>query len=311
MTEPLKFLADIPAMTGGKDAILAAALKRRGGPFDPGVTPKQQQKFAVSYIVEAIKDQLRAPLTKRFEDHCRQIEDDYALLEGDPPGDDGPEAKAWNDGLDAAAAEAFSGELEKIIGKGKLKEWIFSGDDASALTELVLEHAVDDVGNAFARLGIMPADIDSLVGASPEADASAAADPALPRSPPPTGSVIGINVAATGSWVGGPNAPYGPDEKITVKQPRRRAPKIEGPTPLTEAAAAALMALKDHSRVKDEAVAAALGVSRASVIGYREGKTLFEPTDAQTDALRELFNEAVLPLDAALKDLEAAGVDAL
>ena len=286
MTEPLKFISDIPAMTGGKDAILAAVQRTHIDSNAQAPTSKEMKKAAVGWIVAAIKEQLRAPLTKRFEDHCRAVEEEYALIEGDPPGEDGPEAEAWNKGLDAAATEAFSGELEKVIGKTKLKAWIFSGDDAAALTELVLEHAIDDVSNAFSRLGITPADIDSLIE-NPTVSTAA---------PSPDASTATADAPAV---VSGPNGK------------RRRSPKIEGPTPLTEASRSALIALKDHSKIKDETIAAALGVSRASVIGYREGKTLFEPTDAQMEAFHDLFDQATKPLDTARGVLLTTAVEAL
>ena len=281
MTEALKILPDIPSMTGGKDAILSTARRLQADgkvAIALGATRKTQQKAAVALVVEAIKDNLRAPLGKRIEDHLVAVEQAYVLMEGDPPQEPGDESDAWNDGFGDVTYEALSGDVEKIVGANVLKTWIDSGDETSALVELILLHAVEDVGNAFDKLGIAPADIDSLIPATAEATQS------VPEQ---------IKNAAFAAANG--------------KRHRSRPP--EGPTALTDAARSCLNALKDHSAVKDADVAAALGVSRASIIGYREGKTLFAPNETQIQALDGLFDAAIKPLTDALNALSAASLE--
>ena len=270
MTEPLKFLADVPAMTGGKAAIMAAAraLKADGRlkTPKPGESHAAWSKAAVGLVVEAIRDQLRAPLEKTFEAHLSRLESEYVLFEGEPPEDPGPEADAWNEGLNKTTFESLIGELKDIISAETLQAWIESDAPTSDLIEKILEHAVEDVGNAFDQLGIKPEDVESLItGIAPPAD--------------------------------GQNGR------------RRRSASLDGPTPLTEAARAALTALHVNSVIKDVDVATALGVSRASVIGYREGKTLFSPSDEQISALNGLFDQAVKPLTDALNSLTKASIE--
>jgi hypothetical protein len=271
VTEPLKFLADVPAMTGGKDAILKRAREMIANgaiQLRANATRKEYQKVTVLVIVDAIKDNLRVPLEKRIEDHIRQIEDDYYLFEGEPPAEPGLEADVWNEGLNKRILESFAGDLTQVLGADKLRTWVASDAPSSGLVEDLLAVAVEDVGNAFSRLGIGPDDIDSLLPLEPSSE-----------SPQP------------------------------AERKRGRQPRLNGPTPLTEAAQRALIVLRDDSRFKDVDVANALVVSRASVIGYRDGKTLFSPSEAQIAALNKLFDRAIKPLTEALDALLSASLE--
>jgi hypothetical protein len=271
MPEPLKFLDRIPAMTGGKEAVLAKARELVETIPDAAQPAKAKQKWAVSLITQAIKEQLRDPLEKLFDAHVAAIENEYILLEGDPPEDSGADADAWNAGLQGASEAAFAGDTTKVIGVMKMRGWVRSDAPTMDLVEMLLENAISDTANAFSKLGITPEDIEALIpkATTPDAPAPAAAAPAR----------------------------------------RHRSPKVEGPNALTEASKGVLAALKEHSGVSDADVAAALGVSRASIIGYRDGKTLWEPSEAQIQALNALVDGAIKPLCDALNKLSAASLE--
>lgn len=294
MTEPLKFLHRIPAWTGGKEAIFAAARQALAdGYAKPAAdaTRKVWQKWAVNLIVHAIKAQLREPLEHAIERHLAAVEEEHILLEGDAPAVEDPAFEEWNRLLNEATEKSFQGDMLTIISSQALKSWIYSDKPTSNLVDLLLAMAVQDTGNAFSRLEIKPGDIDSLIPTpleaviskthgSPELDSDAEKLKALGADPGPTLADLEFPPA------------------------RRRAPSIESPTPYTEAAKGCLIALRDHTKVKDEVVAKALGVSRGSVIGYREGKTLWSPTPEQDKALHDLMQKEIDELTASLEALK-------
>lgn len=61
----------------------------------------------------------------------------------------------------------------------------------------------------------------------------------------------------------------------------------------TDAAKAALVALCAFSAIKENDLAAAIGVSRATMINYREGKTVWTPTAADVETLKSLFSRYI------------------
>ena len=260
MTE-LRFIKDVPALTGGKDAILARA--RQDWTGELGAPRQEQQKMAVLVILRAIKTQLTQPLADIFQQHVNAVEDHYILMEGEEPNNDDPE---WVRGLNQTVFDSM-GDLKTVIAKEQLQKWIADDSSISELVGLTLDKAVSDVGNAFEKLGITPEDIESLIPANPQ-------------------------------------KPLEEAEKSYKR--RKRSVSIEGPTELTKAAQAALIALQEHSGVKDMDVAKALGVSRASIVGYRDGKTLFSPDGPQSEALENLLTNAILVLSKASHDLSRA-----
>ena len=264
MTE-LRFIKAVPALTGGKDAIMTRA--RQDWTGEPGAPRQEQQKMAVNVILRAIKTQLTQPLADIFQQHVNTVEDHYILTEGEEPDNDDPE---WVRGLNQTVFDSM-GDLKTVLAKDQLQKWIADDSSISELVELTLDKAVSDVGNAFEKLGITPADIDSLI----------------PLVDPVTAAAASIEA-----------------EKPVSR--RRRSASIEGPTELTKAAQAALIALQEHSGVKDAEVAKALGVSRASVVGYRDGKTLFSPDEEQGQTLKNLLDSAIGVLAKAHSDLMTA-----
>ena len=273
MTE-LRFIKDVPALTGGKDAIMTRA--RQDWTGEPGAPRQEQQKMAVNVILRAIKTQLTQPLADIFQQHVNAVEDHYILMEGEEPDNDDPE---WVKGLNQTVFDSM-GDLKTVIAKEQLRKWIADDSPISELVGLTLDKAVSDVGNAFEKLGITPADIDSLIPVKAE------------------------EVKLDPGWLAKDGAKA--EARIEPSARRRRSASIEGPTELTKAAQAALIALQEHSGVKDMDVAKALGVSRASIVGYRDGKTLFSPDEEQTVALRSMLAHASLVLEVAKQDLERA-----
>ena len=262
----LTFLDKIPALTGGRDAILTAAREL----WKPeGVKPKFLAKAATGTILSAIGDTLRAPLTALIDRHVQAVEDEYVLMEGEAPadGDISPSALDWWMGL-YEAQEAAAGDATKLLGLEAVRKWVRSDDPAEALAELLIAKPVEDVAHALTACGITQADIEALtaIGAAPPAAAEPAAAPA-------------------------------------VKSTRRRAASVEA-GPVTEAARVALDVLANH--VKDAEMAGALGVSRTQVINYRKGITLFSPNPDQMRALEEMTGLEVARLSNAIGALKSA-----
>jgi len=310
MPEPIKFKHLIAEMAGGRDAIMAVAREQNAEALAKGAAPTTKA-LAVEHILEAIRMQVSKPLTKLFKAHMCAVEDEYELVEGPNPGDDNESAETWWSGIRTALSDALDGETLELIGVDDLADWIIEDEPVEALVTLILEKGIKDPANALAKCGITKEDITSLITpslmaaprgthGSPELDADAAKLEAMGEDPGPTIEALTIDVVDVGSQT--MNIPVG-------RATRKRAPKIDGPTPVTAAAAAALTALIDHSAYKEADVAAALGVSRTQALNYRTGKTLWEPSDAQMGALRELFDAALAKLRLPLGELEGAWLE--
>ena len=116
MTAPLRLIDRSPALSGGRDAILARARALWAEkPAGATMTAKARAKYAVAIILEAIQDNLRPALVDLIDNHCQGVEDAYVLYEGDTPedGDISQPALDWWHGFYAAQDEALSGDVEK------------------------------------------------------------------------------------------------------------------------------------------------------------------------------------------------------
>lgn len=77
------------------------------------------------------------------------------------------------------------------------------------------------------------------------------------------------------------------------------------PSAATEAAKDVLVALSNLSGVTEKDLASAIGVSRPQMINYREGKTVWTPTDTQVEVIRALLSRFIDGLEAAKMGLDA------
>jgi hypothetical protein len=282
----LKFSEQIPAMTGGHEAIMNKARELWGSPTMP---EKARAKAAVVTILDAIKANLRAPLAALIDRHAQAVEDSYVLEEGEAPadGDISPAAIDWWTGLYEAQNVGFAGDVAKLLGAAVVDKWVRSGDPSEALADALLAKPIEDTARTLSVCGITQDDITTLAGIGTGAEASAnegGSHVAATHEPPA--------VAATASE-GAPAAP----------KPRKRAASVEA-SPVTAAAQAALEVLADH--VKDAEVALALGVSRSQVINYRKGTTLLSPNPDQMRALDVVFAGAIGRLANSIGSLKSA-----
>jgi predicted transcriptional regulator len=284
----LKFLEQIPAMTGGREAIMNKARELWGSPTMP---EKARAKAAVVTILDAIKANLRAPLAALIDRHAQAVEDSYVLEEGDSPadGDISPAAIDWWTGLYEAQNVGFAGDAAKLLGAAAVDKWVRSDDPSEALADALLAKPIEDTARTLSVCGITQDDITALAGIGTGAEAA-----------PASANEGGSHVAATQeppataeTAVGGAPATRG----------RKRAASVEA-SPVTAAAQVALEVLADH--VKDAEVALALGVSRSQVINYRKGTTLLSPNPDQMRALDVVFAGAISRLANAIGSLKSA-----
>lgn len=277
MPEPIKFKHLIAEMAGGREAIMMVARAQNQAALAGGAHPTTKA-LAVEHILEAIRMQLKEPLVKMFTEHVNAASDEYELMEGTV--EEAADQKAWWEGEKLAVAAALGGETLELVGAVALTDWNEKGESVEDLVDLILAN-IKDPANALAKCGITKEDVASLIA------------PAPIEEPP---GVAGVDH---------PEEPTATEPKAT----RKRQPKIDGPSPVTTAAAAALTALIDHSAYKEADVAAALGVSRTQALNYRTGKTLWEPSDEQMAALDALFEQALDKLRNPLSALHMAGLE--
>lgn len=277
MTEPLKFIGKIPAMTGGRETIMLVAHELwRGVPTTEAPTQKERAKAAVETILAAIKSLARAPLATLIDKHVQIVEDEFVLMEGDAPddGDTSDAALEWWALFYEAQIASLAGDATLMVGAEAVSKWVRGSDETTVLVDLILAKPVEDTAHALTACGIAQGDVAELatLGVEPQPSAEVRTEP---------------------------------QPSAEVRAPRRRAPKIDGPNGVTAAAQRALTVLSDHG-VKDVEVAAAIGVSRTQVISYRKGATLLAPSPDQMSALTALFASVVDRLGQAIGDLQSA-----
>jgi len=306
MPEPIKFKHLIPEMAGDREAIMVVARTQNQEALAGGAHPTTKA-LAVEHILEAIRMQLKAPLTKLLTAHINAVDEEYELMEGSCPAPGGADTvlhDLWRQGLFKAFGDALDGDVLSLVDPEALGDWILEEQPVEDLVDLILAN-IQDPANALAKCGITKEDVASLI------------------VPAPIGEPRGVTAAvAAEREVLGVKSMSSPEFKLPTLPPggklvpgvhqgatRKRAPKLDGPTPVTAAAAAALTALIDHSAYKEADVAAALGVSRTQALNYRTGKTLWEPSDEQMAALRRLFAEAFVQLSMPLDELEGAWIE--
>ena len=288
---PLKFLDRVPAMTGGKAAILARTgeLQIDGEHKWPvNGSRKQHQKSAVDLLLQAIREQLRGPLEKVIDNHLAHLEQEYILLEGEPP-EDNDERVTWDLGLGRETEESLA-EVAQVVGAKDLRDWVYSNAPTSHLVDLLLEKAISDPANAFQRLDIKPGDIDSLIPREPSTAAMADRTEEFARR--------------HGVEDGAAETPADEAEPARAASHKRQHAETSD---RTEAAKGVLNALKGH--VADADVAKALNLSRASIINYRDGKTNWLPDATQVSILRTQVADVVKPLLDAMDALLKASVE--
>lgn len=293
MTEPLKFFDKVPVLAGGRDAIMTRARELwTKAPPAADMKAKARGKYAVSVILEAIQDNLRESLAVLIDAHVQAVEEEYVLMEGDAPadGDTSQPALDWWTGLYEAQDLALAGDTMKMAGDKAVKKWVRSDAETSALVALILAKPVENTTRALSVCGVTPEDISALAGTGAEPEAAGAeTEGGEPCNP--TSEASGAVATVTGG-------------AAPARAPRRRAPRLEGPTPVTEAAKHLLEVAADH--VKDADLAEALGVSRAQVINYRRGSTLFSPDAGQLERLDALIHSAAQRLETAVGALKSA-----
>ena len=301
----MKFLDKIPAMTGGRDAIL----KRARELWAPGDAPaKKRAKMAVETVLAAIRDNLRAPLVALIDRHVQAIEDGYVLEEGEAPayGDISPAALDWWTGL-YEAQEAAAGDAAKMLGTEAFRKWVRSDEPAETLADALIAKPIEDVARTLSVCGVTQEDIEAL-------SQSGAASVQVRAAQVRDAQVRAVAEEATGANAGGNHvtpAEEAPAVAATTAEaparaPRKRSASVEA-SAVTAAARDLLVVLADYA--KDAEVAGALEVSRAQVINYRQGKTLFAPSPKQMDAIEALVATMTSRLAGAIGALKMAELE--
>lgn len=234
--------------------------------------PPKTKKEATAQVLAAIRVRLREPITALIDARVQGVEDLYEVMEGEAP--EGEVANAWWAGLHAAVLEALRGDITDTIGEMAVREWAVVGDETEVLVTRILERGIADPAYAISKCGITPEDIKALVG----------------TDAPPEAEVTEVESAPAQT------------------RKRTRAPSLDRPTPISEAARAVLQALIDHSSLKEAEIAEALGVSRPQANNYRNGKTVWEPSDEQTTKLGGLVALACSRLTEPWNQLEVLGL---
>ena len=228
------------------------------------MTAKARAKYAVAIILEAIQDNLRPALVDLIDNHCQGVEDAYVLYEGDTPED----------------GDISQPALDWWHGFYAAQDEALSGDVEKIVGKALLSKWVRSNDETSVL-------VDAILAEPVEDTARALA-------------VCGVTQDDITALAGTEDAPA----SEPAKPPRRRAPSISEPTPVTEAAKRLLEALADH--VKDQDVAEALEVSRSQAINYRRGTTLFAPDALQLKKLDTLVTEANRKLTGAIVSLKSA-----
>ncbi len=161
-----KFRDDIPAMIGGREALLAdvrqrlATTRRITNASDASNIPADDvRRHVVRVVLDTIVVRLHLPLAQLLEAHMASAVDDYRLFAGNPAG---AADAAWFDGKHAALLEALDGEVSAILGPEALAAQIDLGAPASVIADAVLAQPID-TAKALAACSIMTDDIEALV----------------------------------------------------------------------------------------------------------------------------------------------------
>jgi hypothetical protein len=284
MAETFKFRDRILELVGSKAHVLERAEKLLGTTHaitkaaDASKIPRADvQRHVIDTVIAAARQIVEAPLSELIDAHSEAVEDEYALLEGDPPEDEAGLAD-WLKYLADFAAPTFNGEVKSVIGPEALGAWLHDPKaDGFDLAQLLVSSPVENPAAELKVLGVTTADLERLTTTILEN-----------RMPPQKAA-----------------APAR-DEPKAPAAPRKRAPSVDSPNAVTEATRNALVALSELTSLKEGDIASALGVSRPQANNYRHGKTLLAPTDEQAANLLGLFDDVIGKLRAAREALDLA-----
>lgn len=272
---PLKIVDHLPSLTGGRDAIMGKArelwVENSGARVNASASVRV--RMAVETILRAVKALMREPLAALIDSRVQAVEDEFVLLEGEPPADgDTPDVALcwWRDLYEEQ--NALLAEVAGIVGREAVDCWVRNDAPGAALADLILAKPIDDAANALTLCDIKQADIAELAGW--ESDLTPVSE--APASPTPS------------------------------KRGRKPGSVLTQVGAVTEAAKGLLAALYEPVVGGDAPIAEAIGVSRAQAYNYRKGVTPWRPTDEQRERLKALVETAANRLTTAYDALTAA-----
>ena len=275
----LKIFDQIASWTTGPDVILAMAERRLVASMtEHHLTARPlDRKFVVETIVASIQAHIAYPLEEAMAAEINSVTDVYELTEGPPPDDD-CDLLLWSAGCEARMMEALQGDTIELLSKDEVERWVKSNDDYEILSKSLLLALCVKPARLFEQAGITVADIEALakkLGAASSSnpggdhvdETSRSADIDAPPSKLPMTSAE-AEAFHTGK--------------------RQRSPTVLK-SAYTDAARALLEVLIAKTRITDQDVADAVGVSRPQAYNYRMGKTKWSPTPVQRKAMENLI----------------------
>ena len=272
----LKIFDQIASWTTGPNVILAMAEHRL-----VGQTP--DRKLIVEAIVTSIQAHIAYPLEEAVAAEINSVTDVYELTEGPPPDDD-CDLLMWSAGCEGVMMEALQGDVIELLGKEEVKRWVKSDDDYEILSKSLLLALCAKPARLFELAGITVADIEAL---ALKLEAS---------SSNPGGGHVNETTAADIDTSPSKLPMTSTEAEAFHTGKRQRSPTVLK-SAYTDAARALLEVLIAKTRITDQDVADAVGVSRPQAYNYRAGKTKWSPTPAQLEAVKGLVHGVIGALE--------------
>ena len=226
-----------------------------------GQTP--DRKLIVEAIVTSIQAHIAYPLEEAVAAEINSVTDVYELTEGPPPDDD-CDLLMWS--------------------KEEVERWVKSDDDYESLSTSLLLALCAKPARLFELAGITVADIEAL---ALKLEAS---------SSNPGGGHVNETTAADIDTSPSKLPMTSTEAEAFHTGKRQRSPTVLK-SAYTDAARALLEVLIAKTRITDQDVADAVGVSRPQAYNYRAGKTKWSPTPAQLEAVKGLVHGVIGALE--------------
>lgn len=272
----LKIFDQIASWATGPNVILAMAEHRL-----VGQTP--DRKLIVEAIVTSIQAHIAYPLEEAVAAEINSVTDVYELTEGPPPDDD-CDLLMWSAGCEGVMMEALQGDAIELLSKEEVERWVKSDDDYESLSTSLLLALCAKPARLFELAGITVADIEAL---ALKLEAS---------SSNPGGGHVNETTAADIDTSPSKLPMTSTEAEAFHTGKRQRSPTVLK-SAYTDAARALLEVLIAKTRITDQDVADAVGVSRPQAYNYRAGKTKWSPTPAQLEAVKGLVHGVIGALE--------------
>lgn len=201
-----------------------------------------------------------------------------------------------------------------IIGQARDRLGIDDDDVETLRTAELSGHNADSM-SALVSTGEILDEADDATDGAPELAVGEANVPggvmSLEPGTVPGQQAVGLPLAADVPALAIPAAPGVETVALEAPKPGRK----RSATPAGPVAGAVdpgvLTTLKENLSMKDEDVAAALGLSRATYNNYTKGKQAFVPSDAQRAALHEFVRSRINAAIMALSELDGIAYDTI